>query len=734
MTVLRLINAEFRGYLRAPVAYVLGALFLAVQGLAFAAQVAAMTDPAAPAPLGELLAGYFAGSLLTWVLAAAVIALLALRAVAEERRAGTWELLLTAGVTERQAIVAKWAAASAFYVTLWLPTIAYVVVAVHFRTPGTEWELSPLLLAYLGVMAVGALLIAVAIAAGAVSSSILPSGAASFAALLLLIIAGDVATLWPSSPGSSWAAVTRWLDAVSLRARVESLARGELNGATIVLFVGGVVTSLSAAVTVVARGQRRRDVTQRRAVATCLFAISSIALLVVAERHPLSFDVTARSENSLSAVTVAALHDLDESVEIVVVQPTWANLRPVYERVWRVLDKMTMTQPRVTVRAVDPTQDSAALAQWAQRAGVAPTELAGSGAIVVRAGQRIRVIDLLSFADVGRDAVKAAAITKLDVETPMVHALHDVTTATPWTLCMAEGDGETSASDDLNLVLAHLAEDGVRIGELDLNSSGFTSDAIIAAKCTVIAVIDPMIPMSPAAQLAIAEWVENGNDGLFVVPARHAHVGLESWLASAYGIEITPDGATDASAAVGGGGASQAEHFRVVDGYSAHPINAGFAHRRVTVWSAPRVLNVHAPAVPLLSTTKNGAPLIDEKTAMPDPHPTSALTFAAASERHAVRVVVVGGATWESSLEGNAATAWVENALRWTAHRDVEVVAIADKTPRAARLIMTVSERHWVVALCAGAIPILFALVGALIAWRRQRKRDADNDDARGDV
>ena len=657
-----------------------------------------------------------------------------MRSVAEERRAGTWEALLTAGISERQAIVGKWAAASAFYVSLWLPTIAYVVVVIHFRTPGTPWELAPLLLAYLGVFAVGALLIAVAIAAGAVSSSTLPSGAASFAALLLIIVLGDVATLWPTTPGGTWAAMTHAFAVISLRARVSSLARGELSAATIVLFVGAIVTSLSAAVTLVARGQRRRAVTRRRAIATALLAITSIALLVITERHPLSWDVTARNENSLSTATIAALHQLDEPVEVVVVQPTWANLQPVYERVQRVLGKMQLAQPRLTVRALEPPQDSVALAQWSQRAGVAPTDLAGSGAIVVRAGERVRVIDLLSFADVGRDAMQAAAITRLDVETPMVRALHDVTTPTPWTLCVATGDGEAGDSADWNLVLAQLADDGVRIGTLDLRTPALNVDTIRAANCTVVAIIAPTTTISTDAQLAIVQWLAHGDDGLFVVPAATVRTGLESILSASYGIDITLDTATDISTAIGGGTSTQAQRFRVVDGYGVHPINDGFAHRRVTVWTTPRVIVPHVPAVALLSTTSHGSPLIDDKTALPNPHPTSALAFAAAIEKQAVRVVALGSATLDSSLVGNASVAWVARALQWTAHRDRVALTLPDKTPRAARLIMTVDERHLVIALCAGAIPITFALLGAIIAWRRQRRRDANNDDARGNV
>ncbi|MGN6103489.1 MAG: hypothetical protein ACTHU0_00045, partial [Kofleriaceae bacterium] len=59
---------ELHGMLRAPIVYVVGGVFLVVQGVAFAGLVGALSDPRRPAPLGALLEGQLAGTLLTWVL------------------------------------------------------------------------------------------------------------------------------------------------------------------------------------------------------------------------------------------------------------------------------------------------------------------------------------------------------------------------------------------------------------------------------------------------------------------------------------------------------------------------------------------------------------------------------------------------------------------------------------------------------------------------------------------
>src|SRR6185369_11165559 len=119
---------ELHGMLRAPILYVVGGVFLAVQGIAFAGLVHALSDAERAAPLGELLEGQLAGTLLTWVLSLVVLTLLGMRAIADDKRSGAWELLLTAQVGEGAAVIGKWHAAVTIYALLWIPTLAYLIV------------------------------------------------------------------------------------------------------------------------------------------------------------------------------------------------------------------------------------------------------------------------------------------------------------------------------------------------------------------------------------------------------------------------------------------------------------------------------------------------------------------------------------------------------------------------------------------------------------------------------
>src|SRR5687768_5198491 len=124
---------ELHVMLRAPILYVVGGLFLVVQGIAFAGLVGQLSDLRRPAPLGALLEGQLAGTLLTWVLALVVLTLLGMRAIAEDKRSGSWELLLTAQVSEAAAVVGKWLAAATLYALLWIPTLLYLALVAIYR-------------------------------------------------------------------------------------------------------------------------------------------------------------------------------------------------------------------------------------------------------------------------------------------------------------------------------------------------------------------------------------------------------------------------------------------------------------------------------------------------------------------------------------------------------------------------------------------------------------------------
>jgi ABC-2 type transport system permease protein len=75
-----------------------------------------------------------------------------MRLFAEERRSGTIETLMTAPVSSAAVVLAKYAAVLTTYLSMWLPTVLYLVILR--RTGEIDWGVAAS--AYLGVVLVGA--------------------------------------------------------------------------------------------------------------------------------------------------------------------------------------------------------------------------------------------------------------------------------------------------------------------------------------------------------------------------------------------------------------------------------------------------------------------------------------------------------------------------------------------------------------------------------------------------
>ncbi|MDQ3369636.1 MAG: hypothetical protein M3680_29760, partial [Myxococcota bacterium] len=309
---------ELHVMMRAPILYVVGGVFLVVQGVAFAGLVGALSDPRKPAPLGALLEGQLAGTLLTWVLSLVVLTLLGMRTIAEDKRSGAWELLLTAQVGEGAAVVGKWLAASTLYAILWLPTLAYLGVVAIYRADDGGWDVAAIACGYAGAIAIGAALLAWSVAASAAMSSTLGAGALGFALLIGIFLIGELPSLWPElDPG-----LASVLAGVSVRSTALAFARGEITGGALVLVGGLAVLGLALAITLACAGRRRSAEVRTRTLGT--LALAAIALLAgaLAARHPARLDVSADRRNTLDPATIAVLAALPGPAALTIVRPT----------------------------------------------------------------------------------------------------------------------------------------------------------------------------------------------------------------------------------------------------------------------------------------------------------------------------------------------------------------------------------------------------------------------------
>jgi ABC-2 type transport system permease protein len=188
-----IVRRELIAYFSSPLAYIVMTAFLFMQGYIFYLIVSFLNNPKTPAMTPLRL--FFGGTIFFWLFLLFVVPVITMRLIAEERRSGTIEVLLTSPVTEAQVVVGKFAAAMAFYAALWLPTIIYVVLLRRH----SEIDLGPVAAGYFGVFLLGFLFLAVGTFASTLTNNQLIAAIIAFAATVILFSIGLVEQLMISS-------------------------------------------------------------------------------------------------------------------------------------------------------------------------------------------------------------------------------------------------------------------------------------------------------------------------------------------------------------------------------------------------------------------------------------------------------------------------------------------------------------------------------------------------------
>lgn len=765
-----LARRELGAYFHTPIAYVAGVLFLVLQGFSFSALVTVLADPARPAPLGAVLHEHFGGTFLYWTVLLAYAALLAMRLVAEDRRQGTWESLLTAPVDIEAVLAGKWLGGVAFYLCLWLPTALYpILIAAYAPAPP---DLGPILAAYLGVALTGMAFLAVGLAASTATSNQIVAALLAFAVLMLLLLLGQVGELAPA-----WAEAhpraTALLGHLDLRGHMDELARGAVSVAVVVFYGSLTACGLALAQLVAVRGRRQRGERRRRALACGLVLASAVSANVLAARHPATWDVSAQRTSSLEPRTRELLASVDEPIDVLVVSAGLELFAEVQDEVDRVLGRMVQVQPALRVRRIDPALAPERVDALAVELALPVADLAEGGAVIFQQGTRRRAVDLLDVAGFDVDDLGAGALARFRAEEAFVTAIAELVDPDRPVVCHTTGHGELALADpvdgnadvepdaepeaehdapepgpagmaDWRPLAARITREGARLEAV----SGL--EAGVPEHCRVLVVAGPARPLSSREAQAVDGYLGRGGRLLLALStaieptagsARMPGTGLELVLAP-YGIQMPQAVVVDPAAAVAG-----PTQWLTATGYGDHPIVSSFAGRRFTLWLMPRAVLVAGdpdaePGAAIAGVAAGvrttvlvqssgrgwaeaelGSLLLGEPTRgesdLAGPVPVAAAAEATAT---GARVVVFGSAASLSSLvaDRGANELLAAAALAWLSGR-TQSLDIGAKTPEQLRLIMTQGQMQQVFVLCVLVLPGALAMLGGLLWWRRRR-------------
>ena len=180
-----LTGRELKAFWYSPVAYVVGGLFLFLQGFVFGTLVTILNDPRVDPGL-TMAQIFFGGTFWFWFSVIIIPPLITMRTFSEEKRTGTIEFLLTAPVTDAAVVLSKFLGAWLAYIMLWGFTLVFFLIMRRF----TSFDWAPVATGYLGTWLLGAVLIAVGVFASSLTRNQVIAAVLSFVVTLLLFSVG----------------------------------------------------------------------------------------------------------------------------------------------------------------------------------------------------------------------------------------------------------------------------------------------------------------------------------------------------------------------------------------------------------------------------------------------------------------------------------------------------------------------------------------------------------------
>lgn len=181
---------ELRSYFTSPVAYVLTAAFLVLNGIFFVGQAVGSQT--------ATMGGMFNTLPVLMLLLAPI---LSMRLLAEEQRSGTLELLLTSPVSDASVVIGKYIAVLILYIVMLLFTLFYALLLQFYSGAdgGPLWGL--ILSGYFGALLLGGTFLAVGVFTSSLTDNPAVGAFIAVAITLALWLAGNFQSVFQGAFG-----------------------------------------------------------------------------------------------------------------------------------------------------------------------------------------------------------------------------------------------------------------------------------------------------------------------------------------------------------------------------------------------------------------------------------------------------------------------------------------------------------------------------------------------------
>jgi ABC-2 type transport system permease protein len=216
--ILTIMRRELSSYFLSPIIYIVMALFVVIYGFFFVLMF-----------LGGGNGGYanmqysFGNLVIVFLI---IIPLLTMRSLAEERKIGTEEFLMTAPITSTEIVLGKMSALTVSFLVIISTILVHLVIILTMAQP----EMGPIISSFIGLFLLGITFLSIGLFASSLTDNQIVAGAVSFTILLLLWLIN-----WLAS--SSVGILSKILSSISLINYYADFTKGILDTANIIFYL-----------------------------------------------------------------------------------------------------------------------------------------------------------------------------------------------------------------------------------------------------------------------------------------------------------------------------------------------------------------------------------------------------------------------------------------------------------------------------------------------------------------
>ena len=501
--ILAIFRKELTSYFSSPTGYVFVTLFVFLSGVA-----AFWTDTFFTRNLANLdQLNTFFPALLLFLIPAITMA-----SWAEERKAGTDELLMTLPAKESDLMLGKYLGCVAIYTVCLVFALSHIVVLAFLGRPDVGLMIST----YLGYWLAGVALCGIGLFASAISSSATISFILCALSCGLLVGIGLIGEILPARSASAFNA-SDVLREISIPRRMESFGRGVVDPADVLYFIGVGLLGVWLATRVVAGRRSNRDSGLHLPLRGAALATVVVCAVVLIERTGVRADATAERLWSISPQTRELIGKLDPERPVIIqafvspkVPPALVQTRETLLGLLRELEAIGRGRIAVQMTATEPNTEQSRDAE--RSFGIRPRQQLAEE----RAGGSVQEVFLgiaVSAAGGGDPVVIPFLSQGLPVEYELVRAIRGASTETKKTIGIM--DTEASLFGRFDFATMRAGQDWPIVNELrkQYKVQRVASGAEVPKDVDVLIVAQPST-MNPMEFEKFLEYVKGGRPAI----------------------------------------------------------------------------------------------------------------------------------------------------------------------------------------------------------------------------